>query len=124
LGQYFFGQVITAYVDDGLGSTKNRPAVIISSDDDFDDDADLEVIAITKGIESPCPPYHIVVHDSHTPSPETGLWYPCVAKCNWYRQIKRRRVSARIGHMPDELLDEIYRMFNVLYEDDNFCDWQ
>ena len=106
MGQYFFGQIIIAYVDDGRGSTKDRPAVIISSDDDLDAGADLEVIAITKGIESPCPPYHVVVQDSDTPDPETGLWYPCVAKCNWYRVIERRRVRARIGHMPDELLDE------------------
>jgi mRNA-degrading endonuclease toxin of MazEF toxin-antitoxin module len=124
VGQYYFGQVITAWIDDGQGTTKDRPALVISLDEDLHFGCDLEVLAITKGIEDPCPSYHFIVHETHRADPTTGLRFPCVAKCNWYRKIERRKVTGRIGYLPDDLLDQIYRAFNALWSDDDFHDWQ
>ena len=101
---YFFGQVVCAYIDDGRGSTKSRPCVIISSDEECSSGTDLLVIAITKGIENPCPTYHFKVHDAFVRDPATGLDFPGVAKCNWVREIKQSRIEKRLGTMPDDLL--------------------
>ena len=89
MGRFRFGQIIEAYIQDGTGRTKERPALIVSSDDDNDRGLDLQVVAITKNIENPCPDYHIVVHGNWKRDPVTGLNAPCVAKCNWVRDVKQ-----------------------------------
>ena len=124
MGIYYFGQVITVFFDDGQRRSKSRPAIIISSDDDNDAGEDLLVVAISSRIEDPCPPYHIKVHDSKTRDPQTGLWYPCVAKCNWIREIDPKRVEKRIGNIPDTLLRVIVETYDRLQADQSFTDWQ
>lgn len=120
---YRFGQVVFAYLDDGRGRTKDRPAVIVSSDDECRDGTSLLVIAITKQIEEPCPPHHILVHDSHRHDPATGLDHPCVAKCNWVRDIPIRKIVRRSGDMPSDLLEHILEAFDRIQADPSFDDW-
>jgi mRNA-degrading endonuclease toxin of MazEF toxin-antitoxin module len=88
VGRFQFGQIVLAYISDGHGRTKERPALIISSDEENDRGDDLQLIAITTKIESPRPFYQVVVHDSFNPDARTGLGAPCVAKCNWVRDVK------------------------------------
>ncbi len=124
MGRYYFGQIVYAYIDDSKGSTKSRPSLIISSDEECNSGSDLLVLAITKRMEEPCPPYHFKVHDRHVRDPLTGLDFPCVVKCNWVREIKPRRIERRVGNMPDELLQRIVEAFDRLQADADFDDWQ
>lgn len=124
MGRYYFGQIILAWINDGRGGTKDRPALIISSDEECESGDELLVIAITKAIENPSPPYHFVVHDSRTLDPTTGLDAPCAAKCNWVREVSQGRILKVLGTLPDALLEQIVHAFDRLYSDETFNDWQ
>ena len=124
MGRFYFGQIVLASIDDGRGHTKERPAVIISDDDNYQVTGEILVVPITKRSEDPCPYYHIQVHDSTDKDSGTGLYYPCWAKCNWARWLPIRRIQSTLGQMPDDLLTKIADAFDALYADDTFIDWQ
>ena len=122
MGRFRFGQIIEAYISDGTGRTKERPALIISSDDDNDQGRDLLVIAITRSIEDP-PEYHVVVHRDWKLDSETGLTAPCVAKCNWVREVKQDKVIRSLGNMPSDRLNVIVDAFDEIQANPDFDDW-
>jgi mRNA-degrading endonuclease toxin of MazEF toxin-antitoxin module len=123
VGRFRFGQIIEAYVSDGTGGTKERPALIISNDDDNDRGRDLLVIAITRSIEDPKPDYHVIVHQGWKRDPLTGLGAPCVAKCNWVREVKQDRVMRSLGRMPQDRLKVIVETYDKIQADPDFDDW-
>jgi mRNA-degrading endonuclease toxin of MazEF toxin-antitoxin module len=124
MGRFYFGQIVGAYVDDGKGNTNERPAIIISDDDDYGITGEILVVPVSKSAQSPCPYYHFQVHDRYDKDPNTGLYFPCWAKCNWARWIQVRRICSTWGHMPDDLLIKIAEMYDTLYNDDTFDNWQ
>ncbi len=124
MGRYYFGQIVEVYFNDGCGKTKERPAVILSSDEQCDAGDSLLFLMISKSPTEPCPFYHIKVHNSTSRNPVTGLYYPCWAKCNIVREMEQRRIIKPWGHMPDELFDSILEIYDRLFSDDNFRDWQ
>jgi mRNA-degrading endonuclease toxin of MazEF toxin-antitoxin module len=123
VGRFQFGQIIEAYVQDGTGRTKERPALIISKDDENDQGLDLLVIAITRNIEDPSPDFHVVVHRDWKRDRVTGLTAPCVAKCNWVRDVKQDRVIRALGKMPEDLLKVIVETFDRIQADTEFDSW-
>jgi hypothetical protein len=123
MGRFHSGQVLWAYVNDGLGSTKEHPVVIIGSDADCDSGGPLQVVVISTKIEMPCPYFHIQVHHDDSVDPDTGLYEPCVAKCNWVQDIEYKRVIQAAGTMPDDLFDEIMTMVEQLMNDETFTEW-
>jgi mRNA-degrading endonuclease toxin of MazEF toxin-antitoxin module len=123
VGRFQFGQIIEAYLSDGHGHTKARPALIISNDNENDQGEDLLIIAITTQIENPCPPYHVVIAARSMASPGTGLSATCVAKCNWVREVAQTKVIRSLGYLDDDLMTEIVARFDELYRDDKFDGW-
>jgi mRNA-degrading endonuclease toxin of MazEF toxin-antitoxin module len=119
-----FGQVIFASLDDGRGTFKIRPAVIISDDAECADGGAIQVVCITKSFESPWPAYHHRVHDSYHRDPDTGLEFPCVAKCNWVREIMPSDVINRVGDLPDAMAAAILESVHRLLDDTTFVEWQ
>jgi mRNA-degrading endonuclease toxin of MazEF toxin-antitoxin module len=97
--------------------------VIISAGDDYQVTGEMLVIPITKRSDQPCPYYHVLVHDSTAKNPDTGLYFPCWAKCNWARWIDVRRIRSAWGHLPDDVLKTIADTFDALYADETFDDW-
>lgn len=122
--RFHFGQITNALVSDGGGRAKERPVVIIDGDEACRLGDDLLVIPITKSIQRPIPYYHILVHDSHSRDPVTGLYYPCVAKCDWYRVLEQTRLRGNWGTMPGDLLSAIVDAYDQLLKDPDFDDWQ
>jgi mRNA-degrading endonuclease toxin of MazEF toxin-antitoxin module len=123
VGRFRFGQIVEAFVSDGTGRTKERPALIISNDDQNDQGEDLLVIAITKKIEDPKPDHHVIVHRDRKRDPVTGLTAPCVAMCNWVREVKPDKVIRSLGRMPQDLLEVIVEAFDKIQADPDFDDW-
>jgi mRNA-degrading endonuclease toxin of MazEF toxin-antitoxin module len=124
MSRFYFGQIVGAYIDDGKGKTNERPVVIISDDDDYLITGDILVVPISKRPQIPCPYYHFQVHDRHEKDPHTGLYYPCWAKCNWARWLDIRRITATWGYLPDEFVKPIADIYDRIYRDDAFNDWQ
>ena len=124
MGRFFFGQIVLVWVSDGLGRTKERPAVIISTDEDCEAGLPLQVVAITTQFDDPIPSHHYLVHATGVLDPRTGLNAPCVAKCNWVREVRQDRVIKHLGVMPIELLEAIVETVNALCDDPDFGDWQ
>jgi mRNA-degrading endonuclease toxin of MazEF toxin-antitoxin module len=123
VGRFRFGQIIEAYIQDGTGRTKERPALIISKDEENDQGLDLLVIAITRNIEDPKPDIHVVVHRDWKRDPVTGLTAPCVVKCNWVRDVKQDNVIRSLGRMPEDLLKVIVETFDRIQADPEFDRW-
>jgi mRNA-degrading endonuclease toxin of MazEF toxin-antitoxin module len=123
VGRFRYGQIVEAYISDGTGKTKERPALIISGDEDNDEGRDLLMIAITRSIEDPRPDHHVIVHGDNQRDPVTGLNAPCVAKCHWVREIKQEKVIRSLGRMPIDLLKTVVETFDRIQADAGFGDW-
>lgn len=123
MARYRFGQVLLAYVKDGRGHTKEHPVIVIDTDEACASGDPIQVVVISTRIEEPSPHYHIRVHDSYKLDGGTGLYEPCVAKCNWCQEIEPRRIIHSMGSMPDALLDPIIDKINELLDDGSFVDW-
>jgi mRNA-degrading endonuclease toxin of MazEF toxin-antitoxin module len=123
MARYHFGQILLAYVKDGQGHTKEHPVIVIDTDEACASGEPLQVVVISTKIEKNCPHYHIKVHDSNRINQKTGLYEPCVAKCNWCQEIEYRRIINPMGSLPDALLDPIIEKINELLDDDDFINW-
>jgi mRNA-degrading endonuclease toxin of MazEF toxin-antitoxin module len=123
MARYHFGQILLAYVKDGQGHTKEHPVIVIDTDEACTSDDPLQVMVISTRIRIDCPHYHIKVHESYKLNHKTGLYEPCVAKCNWCQEIEYRRIISSMGSLPDDLLDLIIDKVNELLDDEAFIDW-
>ncbi len=123
MGRYYSGLIVWAWVADGHGNTKRRPVVVIDPGDPRNADDDLLVVPITKSPDEPCPSYHVQVHSSNVKDPDTGLYYPCWAKCNWARDLHPSKIAEKLGDMPDDILILIADAYDVIFDDENFTDW-
>ena len=123
MSRYRFGQIVLVWMKDADGKTKERPAIIISPDHECESDEILLFLAISTSIKYPLPDYHFYVHNSYDLDGCTGLSRPSVAKCDWVREIPRRRILRSMGYVPDDLMEVIIRRFDSLQADLDFEDW-
>ena len=123
MARFYFGQILLAYVRDGEGHTKEHPVIIIDSDEGCASGAPIQVVVISTKVKDPCPHFHLRVHDTSEFDPRTGLYEPCVVKCNWCQEVEHRRIIKPMGSIPDDMLDLIINKINELLDDDNFTDW-
>lgn len=114
MARFRFGQIVLASVSDGKGRTKERPCVIISTDESIATGDDLLVVAITTSQDNPIPAYHVPLPWAPRGHPATGLDKPNVAKVNWIREVPQSRVIRSLGDVPEDELEEIIRQFEFL----------
>jgi hypothetical protein len=81
------------------------------------------VLSISTKIETPCPSYHVLVHNSSKRDANTGLYSPCVVKYNWAAEIEQSDVIRSLGYIPSELMERIVAAYDALYDDPLFDDW-
>ena len=96
--------------------------MILSRDSDIKAGEPLQVVAISTRDENPLP-YWVPVPHSWPAHPETGLHEPCVAKCNWIRDVAQSRVIKSLGDMPDDEFERILDWFDYLEQLPDFDDW-
>jgi mRNA-degrading endonuclease toxin of MazEF toxin-antitoxin module len=123
VGRFSFGQIVLAFFSDGKGRTKERPCLIVSSNQSNDSGDLLQVVAITGVFDEPLPSYHIALPWTADGKGKTGLNKPCVAKCNWLREVEQNRVIKSLGYLSAELVDRVVSEFDRLYEDETFDEW-
>ena len=102
-----YGQIVLANVGDGHGHFKNRPVLIVTRTDEFDEDTCFEVVCISTHIEDPSPPEHVKLPWHRSGRARTGLDKPNVAKCNWTVEIRRSEVVKILGDAPAAKMIEI-----------------
>lgn len=112
-----------AYFSDGKGRTKERPCVVISSNGSNDAGEPLQVVAITGVFDEPPPSHHVPMPWTPDGSGPSGLNRPCVAKCNWLREVDQGKVIGGVGYLSPELIGRIVTEFDRLYEDKAFVGW-
>jgi hypothetical protein len=69
------------------------------------------------------PPHHVLVHDSWTLDPGTGLNRPSVVKCNWFKRIKKVKIQGTLGYLDDDQFGRIVDEFLRILDDPDFSDW-
>ena len=124
MGRFYFGQIVLASISDGRGKTKDRPVLIIDRDFDNRTSETILVVCISTTPDKPIPYYHIQVHKNNKRDSHTGLSRPSWAKCNFAMWLPVKRLKSTCGHMPDDVAEQIEKMFTRLLDDDNFHDWQ
>ena len=124
MGRYRFGQIVEAWVQDGLGNTALHPVVVIDNDEHCNSGEPILGIFVSSSPTEPCPYYHIQVHNSSIRDRNTGFYYPCWAKCNLPRELETRRIERTWGYLPDSLSNQIAEVYDRLFADDDFDDWQ
>ena len=124
MGRFSYGQIVLAYISDGKGRTKGRPCVVISSDRANDLGEPLLNGRDHGGLPR-TPPFvsHITTLETRTVSGLSGLNKPCVAKCNWPREIDQHKVVKSVGSLDIAIMDRIVAEFDRLYEDEAFAGW-
>ncbi len=121
---FIYGEIIRARISDKDGVVKVRPAVIIDDNIDLTEENEIQVVAISASQQrGRCPYYHIKIHHDDQLDPDTGLYAPSWAKCNWVRYPTPSLVLASLGNMPVSLMDEIIRVYDRLLVDPNFTNW-
>jgi mRNA-degrading endonuclease toxin of MazEF toxin-antitoxin module len=123
LGRFSFGQIILAYFYDGKGRTKERPCVVISSNESNDAGEALQVVAITGKFRRAA---------ALAPRPDAveSRWFgPDGAEQSVCREVqlaprtRPRQVIKSVGYLPPELMAQIVAEFDRLYEDETFTEW-
>ena len=97
------GDVYWVNLDPVIGSEigKRRPAVVVQNEAANRSSATVTVIPLTSSITKVYP-FQVLV-----PAGEAGLPQPSKALCEQVRTLSRRRLTERIGSLPEERLGQI-----------------
>jgi mRNA-degrading endonuclease toxin of MazEF toxin-antitoxin module len=107
---YQFGQiVIVKYMLDPNGvNPKDRPAVIITRDEEIVPGQTIAVVAIARLLPGrPVPLDHVQLPWHRQGHPRTGLNSNCAAVYTWIEEIQESRILHVIGRAPDRKLEAI-----------------
>lgn len=107
--QLSFGQIIWTEVADANGIRKVRPAVIVTPTDQIEDDALVDIVAITSSLPDPIPADHVLLPWHAQGHPRTGLKRRCAAVCSWRAAILPADVQNVAGSVPGPLIVEILK---------------
>jgi hypothetical protein len=66
-------------------------------------DGKLWLLAISTKFETPLNKWWLECPWEKNGHPETGLWLPCVVKCDWYVQFDRNEILRQLGRIPMDL---------------------
>src|SRR5438105_3407893 len=106
-GQLRCGQIIWTEIADTNGILKERPAVIITRDDEISASGLLEVVAITSKVPEPLPDDHVLLPWHAQGHPRTGLNRKSAAVCSWMVQIAAKDVQSVSGTVPGSVFVKI-----------------
>jgi mRNA-degrading endonuclease toxin of MazEF toxin-antitoxin module len=107
---YRFGQIVIVkdMLDPNGVNPKDRPAVIITHDDEILSGHTLAVVAISTILPGrPIPPHHVQLPWDRQGHPRTGLKNNCAAVYTWIEEIQESRILRPIGRAPDRKLEAI-----------------
>ena len=103
------GSIIWAAIADKQRRTdsKERPALVISSNDSIAAGNDLVVLVISTKFTYPPPSHWFLVPSDPLGHPVTGLDQPCVIKTDWPEKIPQSDVLGVKGRAPAALVKQV-----------------
>lgn len=109
------GRIILARILDPRGQNpKERPLVILTSEDEIQDAAPFVAAAITTTIPLPVPENLVILPFHPAGTVGTGLRRASAAVCSWLQQLTTKDVIRDIGRVPDKHMLEILRKVQEL----------
>jgi mRNA-degrading endonuclease toxin of MazEF toxin-antitoxin module len=94
--------LISALLDPQGRNPKDRPCVVIASNDDLDQGPMIQVVAISTLIPDPLPDDHVLIPWQRPRHPRTGLTKRAAAVCSWLTWVDEDRVIRPVGFVPDK----------------------
>lgn len=101
------GDIVYANINDGNGSVKQRPGVVVTPTEDIQAGDPVAVAAITKSIPNPVPPAKIVLPYCPNNSSRTRLTVRCAAVADWISDVVGDEVETKGGYVPEKLMRQI-----------------
>jgi mRNA interferase MazF len=97
------GDVVSVDLDPVVGSEvgKRRPAVVLQNALANQSSPTVTVVPVSSRVERVYP------FQVRLPAGEGGLTLESKALCEQIRTVSRERIAERLGHLPDERLEEI-----------------
>jgi mRNA-degrading endonuclease toxin of MazEF toxin-antitoxin module len=123
MARYHHGQIVYVKVTGHDGKPKDRTVLIISDDRECARGDPLLVLGITSKLKPARPYYHLLVHDSDTFDPRTGLDRPSWVLCNFWDEVDQDTIRRPVGTLPDEILKDVLDVFDRIWADEDFPDW-
>jgi mRNA-degrading endonuclease toxin of MazEF toxin-antitoxin module len=98
------GDIFMARVPDPSGGSIDHDHPVIVASTKLDGHGRLRVVVISHKVTTPHPLGHIPMPWK---VPTTGLWQPCVAKCDWIVPVNPEILTTKIGITPPATMDLI-----------------
>ena len=108
--QYKFGDIVQVQklLDPNRQNPKDRPALIVTTDDDIATGDPITILAIsTSHIPRVLPPSYILLPWHHDGHPRTGLNERSVVKCGWIDTVSASRILYKRGTAPGNVLNMV-----------------
>ena len=106
-GPFCCGPIVWAEIADANGIRKDRPAVIVTPDDEITATGLLKVVAVPSTLQDPLPADHVLLPWHAQGHPRTGLNRKCAAVCSWLAEISAQDVQSISGRVPPPVFAQI-----------------
>jgi mRNA-degrading endonuclease toxin of MazEF toxin-antitoxin module len=102
------GDIVWVAVADRAGKNpKCRPAVVVTPDDEIEEDGNVVVVAATSSFTKPLPDNVVELPWHRGRHPVTGLYVPCVVICDWLTEVSVSDIVNVGGRVPGAHLARI-----------------
>lgn len=102
------GSIIWANVADPQGrNAKDRPAVILTPNEEIEAGEALFVVIATSVFDEPLTEMQVKLPWHRNRHPKTGLYKPCVVLCDWLTELPKTSILDVGGVVPGGVLRDI-----------------
>jgi hypothetical protein len=107
------GDIVLADILDPQGQPCDdpHPAMVLRIDQTV-----CYLVGITTSYQDPPPGHWIRMLQFPGGHPQTGLYRPCVLKCDWVVKFDPRAVIRKMGEMPDDHFEQATQCISMLVE--------
>lgn len=111
------GLIVWALTPDPAGrNPKERPVVLLTSEDEVPTGNPLIAVGITGTLPTPLPPDYVLLPWHRSGHPYTGLNKKCAAWCAWRVTVPLTGDIEVMGRVPDKEFAEICAKVNAIQE--------
>jgi mRNA-degrading endonuclease toxin of MazEF toxin-antitoxin module len=103
-----YGRLVWATLTDRNGVRAEHPGIIITPDDEIEDDQEVDVVAVTTSYPEPAPPFHVPLPwNPDRRRVGTGLARRSAAVANWLNVVHPSDIRRFAGDVSPKLMAKI-----------------